>query len=112
MRVLFNPYDPAEMWVTSFGNGLRVGRRDGGSAVRSIVHRARLDVVDLGSGLLVEGLPATRTLVCRMRAVEGRLLWEGKATSDAGGNLSLPLSPHGIFQLEISGVGGRMVLRP
>lgn len=24
-RVFFNPYNPAEMWVTSFGNGLRVG---------------------------------------------------------------------------------------
>lgn len=24
-RVLFNPYDPTEIWVTSFGNGLRVG---------------------------------------------------------------------------------------
>jgi hypothetical protein len=24
-RVLFNPYNPAEVWVTSFGNGIRVG---------------------------------------------------------------------------------------
>jgi hypothetical protein len=24
-RVYFNPYNPAEIWVTSFGNGLRVG---------------------------------------------------------------------------------------
>src|SRR5581483_9183499 len=23
-RVFFNPYNPAEMWVTSFGNGIRV----------------------------------------------------------------------------------------
>ncbi len=29
VRVFFNPYDPAEMWVASFGNSLRVGRRDG-----------------------------------------------------------------------------------
>jgi len=28
MRVFFNPYDPAEIWTTSFGNGLRVGRRN------------------------------------------------------------------------------------
>jgi len=26
MRVFFNPYDPEEIWVTSFGNGIRVGR--------------------------------------------------------------------------------------
>lgn len=26
LRVLFNPYDTAEAWVTSFGGGLRVGR--------------------------------------------------------------------------------------
>lgn len=25
-RLFFNPYDPNEVWVTSFGNGLRVGR--------------------------------------------------------------------------------------
>jgi hypothetical protein len=100
------------MWVTSFGNGLRMGRRDGGSAVRPVVHRARLDVVDLGSGLLVEGLPASRTLLCQLRAMDGRSLWEGQATSDAGGKMSLPMSPHGIFRLEISGVGARMVLRP
>jgi hypothetical protein len=24
-RVFFNPYNPSEMWVTSFGNGIRVG---------------------------------------------------------------------------------------
>jgi len=112
VRVFFDPYDPAEMWVTSFGNGLRVGRRDGGSAVRPAVHPARLAVVDMGSGLLVEGLPVSRTLVCRMRGVDGRTLWEGPATSDAAGKTSLPLSPHGIFQLEVFGVGSRMVLRP
>ena len=27
-RVFFNPHDPNEIWVTSFGNGLRLGRRD------------------------------------------------------------------------------------
>ena len=25
MRVFFNPYKPGEVWVTSFGNGIRVG---------------------------------------------------------------------------------------
>lgn len=24
-RVFFNPYNPSEIWVTSFGNGMRVG---------------------------------------------------------------------------------------
>jgi Viral BACON domain/Putative binding domain, N-terminal len=28
-RVFFNPYDPTEIWVTSFGNGLRVGNSCG-----------------------------------------------------------------------------------
>ena len=28
-RVFFNPYDPNEIWVTSFGNGLRVGNTCG-----------------------------------------------------------------------------------
>jgi hypothetical protein len=27
-RVYFNPFNPAEIWVTSFGNGLRVGRTE------------------------------------------------------------------------------------
>ena len=25
MRVLFNPYDPTKMWITSFGNGMVAG---------------------------------------------------------------------------------------
>jgi len=28
-RVFFNPYKPAEVWVTSFGNGLRIGEQTG-----------------------------------------------------------------------------------
>jgi hypothetical protein len=26
LRVQFNPFHPAEMWVTSFGNGIKVGK--------------------------------------------------------------------------------------
>ncbi len=26
VRVFFNPYDPSEMWVSSFGNGMRMGK--------------------------------------------------------------------------------------
>jgi photosystem II stability/assembly factor-like uncharacterized protein len=29
VRVFFNPYDPGEIWVTSFGNGLRVAKTGG-----------------------------------------------------------------------------------
>ncbi len=32
-RVFFNPFNPAEMWVTSFGNGLKVGSVSGPVAV-------------------------------------------------------------------------------
>ncbi|HVT06815.1 MAG TPA: hypothetical protein VHO67_05140 [Polyangia bacterium] len=28
LRIFFNPYDDDEVWVTSFGNGMRVGRTD------------------------------------------------------------------------------------
>jgi photosystem II stability/assembly factor-like uncharacterized protein len=30
-RVFFNPHDLGEMWVTSFGGGIRIGRVDGGA---------------------------------------------------------------------------------
>jgi hypothetical protein len=33
-RVFFNPYNPSEIWVTSFGNGLRVGNTCGYSLSR------------------------------------------------------------------------------
>jgi hypothetical protein len=29
VRVIFNPFDPSEVWVSSFGGGLRVGRMGG-----------------------------------------------------------------------------------
>ena len=28
LRMFFNPFDAAELWVTSFGGGMRVGRTD------------------------------------------------------------------------------------
>ncbi len=32
-RVFFNPYDPDEIWVTSFGNGIRIGKVPEGTGV-------------------------------------------------------------------------------
>ncbi len=32
-RVFFNPYDLNEIWVTSFGNGIRIGTMEGGTGV-------------------------------------------------------------------------------
>ena len=65
-RVFFNPFNPNEIWVTSFGNGLRVGTTataptvsatqvNDGSAQRSTGHEPASDVQHAGD-------------VCRRRA--------------------------------------------
>jgi hypothetical protein len=36
-RVFFNPYNPAEVWVTSFGNGLRVGSAVSAPGILSVM---------------------------------------------------------------------------
>ncbi len=38
LRVLFNPYNTYEMWVTTFGNGIHVGTLPGGSSVNEIAN--------------------------------------------------------------------------
>lgn len=47
-RVFFNPHDPNEVWVTSFGNGLRLGRAvEPPPALRSLRTSASADTIGI-----------------------------------------------------------------
>ncbi len=53
-RVFFNPFDPTELWVASFGNGMRVRQSE-----TSPIHQT-----DSGAHLLsIKGNPTSRTLL-------------------------------------------------
>lgn len=43
-RVFFNPYDHNEVWVTSFGNGMKVGRLDQGTSIPSFLSKKDVTV--------------------------------------------------------------------
>ena len=112
VRVFFNPYAPAEMWVTSFGNGLRVGRRDGTGIVPRTAIPLRWKALPTAGGLSVVGLAPSRALSVRVTGLDGRNHWEGHSTSDARGDLFLPWSGKGLYLLDLEGAGSRMVLLP
>jgi hypothetical protein len=112
VRVVFNPYQPSEMWVTSFGNGLRVGRRDGAGILPRSPIATRWKAVGTAGGISVEGLAPSRTLTARVTGLDGRIRWEGQPTSDARGDLFLPWAGRGLYLLDLSGTGSRRVLLP
>lgn len=75
VRVFFNPYDPAEMWVASFGNSLRMGRRDG-KGVEANPQPIRVGPsvrIDRGE-LLLAGLAGWGQVLVRVMDPSGRII--------------------------------------
>jgi hypothetical protein len=71
-RVFFNPHDANEVWVTSYGNGLRLGRRADPAL--------RLTALDPGSptAVSVGAAPGQRVVV---EASADHLVWSAAATN-------------------------------
>jgi hypothetical protein len=110
VRVLFNPYDPAETWVTSFGNGLRVGRRDGdavGIAPRSATE-AGLTVRRSGQLIELSGLDPDHAAKIQVVDLSGRLLRSASVVASNQGRAALDVpSFRGVVVIE---AGRRSVL--
>lgn len=114
VRILFNPYDPAETWVTSFGNGLRVGRRDGKAVDgirRNATARGGISLRVRGSELLVEGLRSGPTTIRTLRP-DGRQVQRRDFTVDPTGIGSMPLPGSGLWILDVAGQGRARILVP
>lgn len=98
VRVFFNPYDTAEMWVASFGNSLRMGRRDGrliGVQPRPVRAPSGPVVRWSGTSLVVSGLhPGTR-YEGRIVTAQGRMTSVFGTTSNISGELALAVAPRG-----------------
>jgi hypothetical protein len=111
VRLFFSPYDPAEIWVTSFGNGLRVGRRDASGLVRR-AGVVRWRVRNLPNGIAMEGLPPSSLVQCGIRSLDGSASWTGSVSSDASGRGQVPWNSRGVYVIQVPGQVGVVVLRP
>lgn len=68
-RVFFNPYDVGEVWVTSFGNGLRVGRASVGGAVGLLRDATVTDILPTVQPPLATVLPLDAVVDLHMPSV-------------------------------------------
>lgn len=98
VRVFFNPRDTGEMWVASFGNSLRTGRRDGARLSTSArPGREGLGLRVRGGVALLTGLePGSRTRV-RILSLEGRERRSLALEADASGEARFEARTRGLF---------------
>lgn len=105
-RVYFNPYKPAEMWVTSFGNGLKVGQ----------ISSATQEIAKDSPTLLIWPNPVTNNLLnveipSQHQAFQvnlvvsdplGRLIWQSPLDSKAESvQINTSNWPSGIYSVRI-----------
>jgi hypothetical protein len=106
VRVFFNPYDTAEMWVASFGNSLRMGRRDGRSIGVSKdlpAYRSGPFVRVRAGALVVEGLFPGASYAMTVSRLDGRTVMRRSARSDAQGSVAVADIPRGASMLRVDG---------
>lgn len=80
-RVFFNPYKPSEMWVTSFGNGLKVAQVT--SAAQEVAESSpsfRIWPNPLENNTLQLKLQQENGEKIRVFDALGRLIWQGTST--------------------------------
>jgi photosystem II stability/assembly factor-like uncharacterized protein len=114
-RIVFNPRDPAETWITSFGNGLRVARRDG-KPLDGIRHplevRRNAPEIGLRGPLLVVGGLVTGPHRIRVLHPDGREALSATVEADAAGNASIARPARGLWILELRGEARTRILIP
>lgn len=113
VRVFFNPRDTGEMWVASFGNSLRVGRRDGGSlSTHRRTHPGSLRVSVASGTARVTGLVAGSRTAARIVEPDGRERHRVVLLADASGFASFDPGARGVFVLVLSDGRNLRVLSP
>lgn len=113
-RVFFNPYKPTEMWVTSFGNGLKVTQL--ATATKEVAVEAPTLLLwpnPVNGGLLNIELPddfipmESRVTVSDTR---GKMIWQGKMPD---GNRILQLDTHlwpsGVYGIKMGTATARFI---
>lgn len=111
-RVFFNPYDPQEMWVASFGNGMRVGRTGTVSTAPEKPVSQLLQVwPQPGEGTVQVRFEATGPVHHTLFDVTGRQIF---TTRREGGNdiVMLPAIPAGWYLWEARTMEGKRKAAP
>jgi len=103
VRVFFNPRDTAEMWVASFGNSLRAGRRDGRSlAVPPRAARSGIGMRLGGGTAVVTGLEPGVRRTLRIASLDGRRRQAVELAADGTGSARFPFAERGLFAFVLS----------
>ncbi len=109
-RVFFNPYKPSEMWVTSFGNGLKVGQiTSTTNEIADFSPTLRIWPNPVSDGLLQIELPENAAVLEENIVVVnslGQIVWQGK--TKAGERVLLLETngwPSGVYGVRFGGLG-------
>lgn len=103
VRVFFNPRDTGEMWVASFGNSLRVGRRDGRSLAASRRSGPKGLVISMHDGVAtLTGLEARSSTLARIASPAGRVRHSFALEADASGTARFEPATRGLFVVVLS----------
>lgn len=116
-RVFFNPYQNEELWVTSFGNGMRVGTNT--SAARDVTEGKQLSarIVEnpaSDAAMRVElTLPQSESVVCRLYNARGELVKDFAPVIVPQGvsqqQLALPGVAKGVYFLQTTSARAHIV---
>jgi hypothetical protein len=88
-RVFFNPYNKNEIWVSSFGNGMRVGNANGNAVKfgKKNNDRAHIPNVRFISGkLIVTGETGDKNATLKVVSVSGRVMFEHAISRENSNN--------------------------
>jgi hypothetical protein len=103
-RVFYNPYDTSEIWVSSFGAGLRVGSTHtgiGGGGEKPGWDRVRARVFRRGAEVAFGGVRAGTRLV--VFDAMGRAVYSAVAGQGTGLKWPTGFVPAGVYQCRLSG---------
>ncbi len=105
-RVFFNPYEPSEMWVSSFGNGLKVTQAT--TPIQEIANASQNLMVwpnPLSSALLHVTVPrAEESSEAKITILDalGKVYWQGKAKAgEQVLNLDTEGWPSGMYRVNV-----------
>jgi len=108
-RVFFNPYKPSEMWVTSFGNGLKVGQIT--SATKDIADSSptlRIWPNPVAEGVLQIELPENAAVLDENIAIVnslGQVVWQGRTKAgERIFSLQTTAWPSGMYGVQLGGL--------
>lgn len=105
-RVFFNPYKPGEIWVSSFGNGIRTGTATA-TGLTELEAAGALEVFPNPAGQQITiTLKSEGTL--QLMDQSGKLL-RTEIVASGLNNISLEGLPAGVYWLQVNGLTGKVV---